>query len=155
PGNGHANFRRDLEKLLAGSEDLFRNGARTRAIFACSEHDLWEEIDSGLALDESALYVGQRFHLAPLARVAIADRRVLILLIDREANRFLVFQNGALKEIHVPLADDDLEWDVRSTGAKGNSRFERAKEEDVLRHFRVIGDKLEEMLLGDAFDGLV
>src|SRR5947209_4834543 len=69
-GNGRPSAN-DLARVAALSERLMLEHTRARAIFACEELGVWEEVEIPAQHGRTELIVNRRFHLRPLA-MAIA-----------------------------------------------------------------------------------
>jgi peptide subunit release factor 1 (eRF1) len=153
---GDGGARADLERIQELAEGLHGNHARAKAIFACSAKGIWREFDLPARLRRTQLIVNSRFHLAPLAVFLDSnERRCCIALIDRERARMLDFAHGQISERAAIL--DEVPRRVRSDGYGGYEagRRERHVDNEAMRHFKGILERLQAQALAGSFDLLV
>jgi peptide chain release factor subunit 1 len=95
--------RADLDRIVRLSQDLRGNGmrgngARAKAVFACSARGFWREYDLPAQLSGTQLLVNRHFHLKPLAQLLGAFSSLGIVLIDRHRARLFDLRLGELSE---------------------------------------------------------
>ncbi len=95
--------RADLDRIVRLSQDLRGsglrgNGARAKAVFACSAQGFWREYDLPAQLSSTQLLVNRHFHLKPLAQLLGALPTLGIVLIDRHRARLFDLRLGELTE---------------------------------------------------------
>ncbi|MGA2374474.1 MAG: hypothetical protein ABSF72_03075 [Candidatus Sulfotelmatobacter sp.] len=95
--------RADLDRIVRLSQDLRGsglrgNGARAKAVFACSAQGFWREYDLPAQLSITQLLVNRHFHLKPLAQLLGAFPSLGIVLIDRHRARLFDLRLGELTE---------------------------------------------------------
>lgn len=140
-----AHARADLERILGLADQIHNNHSRAKAIFACAEHGVWKEFDLPPTVGQTTVHVNNRFHLAPLASAVVNVPRATIALIDRENARILDLE---LDQITVRDAfHDDLPRRGRGDGFRGYDagRLERHVDNEAMRHFKKIGDRLKDL----------
>jgi peptide subunit release factor 1 (eRF1) len=145
----------DLDRILRLAESLHGNQARAKAVFACSERDLWAEFDLPASQEQTRLYVNRRFHLKPLASLFSEYPRTWIALVDRQHARFSeiyfdqVQQRG---EIQNPAPRHG-----RSDGFAGYDagHTQRHSDDEARRHYRQVSDALKNAVERKQFEALV
>ena len=151
--NDHG-LRADLERIAAVGSQLRGNGAHSKAIFACSENDFWREFDLPAHLPETRLEVNSHFHLKPLVELLSKSPRTCVAVIDRE--HALIFESmlGDLSESEKIV--NPLPRRVRSDGFKGYDagHNERHVENEAMRHFKEVADRLLARFEAGHFDYL-
>ncbi|HEV3227112.1 MAG TPA: hypothetical protein VGZ52_09760, partial [Acidimicrobiales bacterium] len=122
--------RRDLHRI----EELVRGGfdrSRTRglAIFACSEHDLWEVIPLPVPV-HNRVVINHMPAVSQLEAVLEESAALGVLLADKQRARMFVFELGDLVEHSEHF--DELPRDYDSRGEK--ERGDVAPHVDALQH---------------------
>ena len=87
-------FEKDVERIERYLAEEVRPSANGIAIFACSATDLFEPLQLDAPIERNRLTVGDRPHLAPLARVVDRHPRHAVLLSDTNAAHIYVFGRG-------------------------------------------------------------
>ncbi|HLJ87307.1 MAG TPA: hypothetical protein VKZ53_10830 [Candidatus Angelobacter sp.] len=149
-------LRADLERVLEAAGQLRGNHSRGKAIFACGEKGIWREMDIPPQLDRSSLVVSSRFHLKPLVAAYSDSLRTCIALIDRERARIFTLMEGEL----IPKPDlylGSLPNLGRSDGFAGydGGHRERHVENEVMHHFKQLGESLRMLFHLDRFEALL
>ena len=147
-------LRSDLERIAAVGNQLRGNGAHSKAIFACSENNFWREFNLPAQLPETRLEVNSHFHLKPLVELLSKSPRTCVAVIDRE--HALIFESslGELSESEKIV--NPLPRRVRSDGFKGYDagHNERHVENEAMRHFKEVADRLLARFEAGHFDYL-
>jgi hypothetical protein len=152
--NGAARLKQDLEKVQQRAEGL-RESPVAKAIFACSERGIWEEYDVEDLTGDTNVFIGRHFHLKPLVSTVNRAESVCIVLVDREVNRLLKYQNGKVIEDRFPEQDREPR-DVRAgVGTGANTKDERRVGHEVMQHFKTLANHLLYLYERDEFDSLV
>ena len=128
--NGHLSVRRDLgriEQYVKGGLD--RSRTRGLAIFACSEHDLWQVIPLPVRV-QNQVVINHMPAVSQLEAVVEESAALGVLLADRQRARMFVFELGDLVE-HSELMDE-LPRDYDSRGEK--ERGDVVHHRDALKH---------------------
>jgi peptide subunit release factor 1 (eRF1) len=154
-GNHHA-LREDLKKILGIAEHLHGNHSRGKAVFACSEHGIWRELDVPPRLGKSLLTVNSRFHLKPLVAANSGCPRTCVALVNREKARLFELYEDGIKQLP-DLYFGDLPHIGRSDGFGGYDagHRERHLENEVMHHFKQFADSLQALLNRDRFETLL
>lgn len=151
--NDHG-LRADLDRIAAVGNQLRGNGAHSKAIFACSENNFWREFNLPAQLPETRLEVNSHFHLKPLVELLSRSPRTCVAVIDRE--HALIFESmlGELSESE--KITKPLPRRVRSDGFKGYDagHNERHVENEAMRHFKEVADRLLARFEAGHFDYL-
>jgi peptide subunit release factor 1 (eRF1) len=157
-GNTKARYesaRADLERIVQLSRDLSGNGARAKAVFACSAQGYWREYDLPAQLSATQLSVNRHFHLKPLAQLLGAFPRLGIVLVDRHRARLFDLRLGELSErmdFFHPLTRRG-----RGDGFGGYDagHAERRVADDALHHFKFIAEFIKDALEKNMFENWI
>src|SRR5688572_4627410 len=84
----------DLERISAFLQSEVQPSANGVAVFACSAGELFETVQLTAPIGEHSLYIGDRPHLYPLARVESLYPRYAAVIADTNTARILVFATG-------------------------------------------------------------
>ena len=152
----HLALREDLTKILQIAEGLHGNHSRGKAIFACSEHGIWRELDVPARLGRSQIIVNSRFHLRPLVQAESELPSICIALVDRKKARIFELRDDTITQ------KPDLEFDEslrkpRSDGFAGYEagRRERHIENQVMQNFKQFAESLQLLHHRDKFEALL
>jgi peptide subunit release factor 1 (eRF1) len=148
-------LRQDLGRILAMAEVLRHARPRAKAVFACAAQGFWREFDLPARLPGSGVFVGERFHLKPLAAVLDALPRTCIALVDRERARLFELQGDVLSEQESFASE--LPRRGRSDGFAGYDagHAERHVEQEAQRHLKATAERLQERLAAGGFERLI
>jgi peptide subunit release factor 1 (eRF1) len=155
PNGPHRAATIDLERILRLAENLHGNQSRSKAVFACSGCNIWEEFDVPACAASTRLFVNRRFHLKELAPVFSDYPRLWISLVDRQRARILELQFEQLRE-HAQLANS-LPRHGRSDGFGGYDagHAQRHEEDEFRRHYRTVAEFLKSGAEKKQFEALV
>ncbi|MCU1311995.1 MAG: hypothetical protein JWO20_3120 [Candidatus Angelobacter sp.] len=157
-GNSDGNrvrLRSDLQRILEIAEHLHGNHSRAKAIFSCSEKDLWREFDIPEIAGNTQLHVNSRFHLKPIADAVLAAKRCSVALVDRERARILdLFMDEVTEREQIA---DEIGRNVRSDGFNGYEagHVERHVGNGVMRHVKRVTERLLEIRTEGQMDSLI
>ncbi len=99
-GNGNDECAKaDLDKILALAQGLLPDCPRAKAVFAYGKANFWCEFDLPPDLPQSQLFVGQRFHLKPLASIFGSQSKLCVVLLDRRKARLFALRADELVEL--------------------------------------------------------
>jgi len=138
---------KDLARILGMEQEFRRSPSRFKAIFACSDRQIWQEIDLPACGDISRLEIAQRFQIVPLLRAMGACIPYCIAIIEHGKARIFIARGTEVHEMQQPpsedlavaAADSRVGW---SHHIEGNVR-ERAK-----AYFKSLARDLHEILQG-------
>jgi peptide subunit release factor 1 (eRF1) len=151
--NGHVSVRRDLhriEELVKGGLD--RSRTRGLAIFACSEHDLWEVIALPVPV-QNRVVINHMPAVAQLEAVLEESKALGVLLADKQRARMFVFELGDLVEHSELFEELPRDYDTRGHSDQGDVAHHR----DALKHqhLRHAADVALAVLQKNDFENLV
>jgi peptide chain release factor subunit 1 len=152
----HQALREDLKKILGIAEHLHGNHSRGKAIFACSEHGIWRELDVPPRLGQSLLTVNSRFHLKPLVAANSGCPRTCVALVNREKGRLFELYEDGIKQLP-DLHFGELPHIGKSDGFGGYDagHRERHLENEIMHHFKQFADSLQLLFNRDRFEALL
>lgn len=154
-GNHHA-LRDDLKKILGIAESLHGNHSRGKAIFACSEAGIWQELDLPPRLGCSLLTVNSRFHLKPLVAANSGIPRACVALVNRQRGRIFDLHDGEIQQLP-DLEFGELPHVGKSDGFGGydGGHRERHVENEVMHHFKRLAESLQLLLSRTGIEALL
>ena len=147
-----ASLEQDLERIaefLAAGVEPSANGV---AIFACQPSGLFETVQFEAPLEEHWLYVGNRPHLYPLARVAARYPRYAAVMAGTNHTRILVVAEGAVEK---GTNIDGVKTRRTKEGGMSQARYQRHIENYHLHHVKDVVDALEKIVRKDGLDRIV
>jgi peptide subunit release factor 1 (eRF1) len=142
-------FDLDFVRIVGYLEDELRPSAQGIAIFACSgANDFFEVGQFKAAFEHHRLYVSDRPHLYPLARLIDQYRRYAVVLADTNSAHIFVFASGKTierKELH----------NVKTIGDMTQSKYQRHLENYHLHHVKEVIETLERTVHDEAIDQII
>jgi peptide subunit release factor 1 (eRF1) len=153
--NKYESARADLDRVVRLSQELRGNGARARAVFACSARGFLREYDLPAQLSGTQLTVNRHFHLKPLAQLLGAFPSLGIVLLDRHRARLFDLRLGELTEredFFHPLTRRG-----RSDGFAGYDagHAERHVADEARQHFKAVAQAVKDHLEKGIFDNWI
>lgn len=144
--------RADLDRMMRLSQEWLGNGARAKAVFACSARELWREYDLPARLTGTHFFINRHFHLKPLARLLGAFPSLGVVLVDRHRARLFDLRLGELTEregFFHPLSRRG-----RSDGFAGYDagHAERRVADEARQHFKTVAEFLKDALEKGLFE---
>jgi len=145
----------DLHKILRIAESLHGNEGMGKVVFACSDRNIWRELDIPPVSLATRLFVNRRFHLKPLAVLFSEYPKLWVAVADRQSARVLELEFGEIRERM--SIDNPMPRHGRSDGFGGydGGHAQRHKEDEVRRHFRELAEFLKEGAQRKSFEALV
>lgn len=143
---------RDLDKISAYLESELDPAANGVAIFACSAGELFEAVQLSAPIDEHWLYIGDRPHLYPLARVESLYPRYAALLADTNSARILVFATG---EVVSEQEVNGVKTRRTSKGGWSQARYQRHVENFHVQHAKEVVDELDRIVQREGIDQIL
>lgn len=143
---------RDSERIEKFLETEVEPSANGLAVFACSAAELFETVQLTAAIDQHWLYIGDRPHLYPLARVESLYPRYAALLAETSSARILVFATGEI------VADEEVrgvKTKRMSQGGWSQARFQRHAENFHVQHAKEVVDALERIVARENIDAII
>src|SRR5437588_6196282 len=142
-------FDEDFVRIERFLEDEFRPSTQGLAIFACAgANDFFEAGQFEAPFERHQLFVSDRPHLYPLARLIDQYRRYAVVLADTNSAHIFVFASGKIverKELH----------NVKTIGDMTQSKYQRHLENYHLHHAREVIENLERTVHDEAIDQVI
>ena len=152
-GNGNEECAKaDLNKVLALARELPSDRPRAKAVFAYGKANFWREFDLPPDLQQSQLFVSQRFHLKPLAALFGAQSKLCVVLLDRQKARLFALRLDELVEL------DSLFHRVpRGERTPGNddAHLERKIADDAMHHYKQVAARLKDQAEAGVWERLI
>ena len=143
---------RDLDRISTYLESELDAAANGVAIFACSAGELFEAVQLTAPIDEHWLYIGDRPHLYPLARVESLYPRYAALLADTNSARILVFATG---EVVSEQEVNGVKTRRTSKGGWSQARYQRHVENFHVQHAKEVVDELDRIVQREGIDQIL
>jgi len=134
---------RDLEKIGRYLETELRPSSNSVAIFACSAGELFDAIQLAAPIEQHSLYIGDRPHLYPLARLESQYPRYAALITDSNSARIMVF---ALGQLVAEREVKNVKTRDTSQGGWSQARYQRHIANIHLHHLKEVIDTLERVV---------
>jgi peptide subunit release factor 1 (eRF1) len=138
-----ASLERDLDRISRFLAADLQPSSNAVAIFACSACDLFETRQLGASFDRHSLYIGDRPHLYPLARMESQRPRYAALLVDSNTARILVFATG---ELVTSREINGVKTRRTSEGGMSQARLQRHVSNFHLRHAKEVVEALDRIV---------
>src|SRR6266550_3352021 len=142
-------FDLDVVRIVGYLEDELRPSVQGIAIFACSgANDFFEVGQFSTPFQHHRLFVSDRPHLYPLARLIDQYRRYAVVLADTNSAHIFVFASGKTverKELH----------NVKTIGDMTQSKYQRHLENYHLQHVKEVIETLERTVRDEAIDQVI
>jgi peptide chain release factor subunit 1 len=129
-----------IERWLASELQPSANGA---AIFACSAAGLFETAQLTAPIDANLLFIADRPHLYPLARLDARYPRYAALLCDTNHARIFVFASGAVERVDEVTGEKTRRHDM---GGWSQARFQRRIDNIHKAHVQEAVDALDRIV---------
>src|SRR5690349_9158189 len=146
-------FDRDAERIMAYVENGLEPALNGVAIFACSAANDYFEVGTFEApFTRNRLFVSDRPHVYPLARVIDEHRRYAVVLADTNRARIFVFATGrAVEEESV----ENVKTKRTSVGGWSQARYQRHEENYHLHHIKEVIDVLERVVSEEGIEHII
>jgi len=146
-------FERDTERVTTYLSDVLRPSSNTVALFACAgADDFFEHLQLDAPMEDHRLYVGDRPHLYPLARLTDQHPPYAALIADTNAARLFVFGRGAT------IRTDQVEGTKvsrNSVGGWSQARYQRRTDNSHQLHAKELVEALERVVREDGVEQIV
>jgi peptide subunit release factor 1 (eRF1) len=119
---GRQSLRHDLDRIQKWLDTELRPSANGAAIFACSGAGLFEAVQVAAPIDRHMLFVSDRPHLYPLARLDARYPRYAALVSDTNRARVFVFATGSTERVDEVTGQKTKNHDM---GGWSQARFQR------------------------------
>ena len=131
---------KDLERIGAYVENEVQASANAVAIFACSAGELFDAIQLDAALEGNAMFIGDRPHLYPLARLVSQYPRYAAVVADTHTARILVVAHGGVERTE---SVEGVKTRRTSQGGWSQARYQRHVSNYHLQHVKEVIDALD------------
>src|SRR5437764_1303381 len=134
-------------------ENDFRSSTQGLAIFACAgAQDVFQAGQFEVPFERHQLFVYERPHLYPLARLIDQYRRYAVVLADTNRAKIMVFAAGqALNRKEV----ENVKTKRTQVGGWSQSRYQRHMENYHLHHAKEVMDLLEQTVRDEAINSVI
>jgi len=144
--------RDDMDHIVRMAGELRTNGTHGRAVFACSNKNIWRDYELPASLGSTQIHVDRQFHLRPIAQLLGASPLLGVVLVDSHRARIFDLRLNELTE------RDDLFHPVprrgRSDGYGGydGGHAQRRVEDEVRQHFKNVAETLKDLIEKGVFE---
>lgn len=140
----------DLVRINRYLEQKIQSPTQGIAIFACSgANDFFEAFQLEAPIDNNRLFVYDRPHLYPLARLLDQYPRYAVVLADTNAAKIFVFALGkAIKRSDL----QNVKTKRTQVGGWSQMRYQRHNENYHLRHAKEVIDNLERLVRDERIE---
>ena len=146
-------FEKDAARIINYLETGIPTTAQGLAIFACSTaNDYFEAGEFEAPFEKNRLFVSDRPHVYPLARVVDQYRRFAVLLADTNRARIFVFAVGRTVEEH---SVENVKTKRTSVGGWSQARYQRHEENYHLHHVKEVVDMLERVVREEDIEHVI
>ncbi|HYT67345.1 MAG TPA: Vms1/Ankzf1 family peptidyl-tRNA hydrolase [Vicinamibacterales bacterium] len=143
---------RDAERIASYLQNDMRPSANGVAIFACDAAGFFEAVQLDAPVDDHWLYVGDRPHLYPLARLASQFPRYAVVLADTNRTRILVVAHGGVAH-ETPV--QGVKTRRATQGGWAQARYQRHVENYHLHHIKDVVERLEKIVMREGIQQIV
>jgi peptide chain release factor subunit 1 len=147
------NFEKDSARIINYLETGIPTTAQGLAIFACSAaNDYFEVGEFDAPFERNRLFVSDRPHVYPLARLIDKYRRFAVLLADTNRARIFVFATGRTVEEQTV---ENVKTKRTSVGGWSQARYQRHEENYHLRHVKEVVQMLERVVSDEDVEQVI
>jgi stalled ribosome rescue protein Dom34 len=145
-------FEKDSARIFNYLENGVPTTAQGLAIFACSANDYFEAGEFDAPFERNRLFVSDRPHVYPLARIVDQYRRYAVVLADTNRARIFVFATGrAVDEKSV----ENVKTKRTSVGGWSQARYQRHEENYHLHHAKEVVQLLERTMSEENIEHII
>lgn len=146
-------FEEDFVRIVRYLESEVPPPVQGLAIFACSADNDWFEVGLFDApFERNRLFVSDRPHLYPLARLIDQYRRYAVVLADTNRAQIFVFAGGRAVE-HEELKN--VKTKHTKVGGWSQARYQRHEQNYHLQHAKEVVDVLEKIVRDDNIEHVI
>jgi peptide subunit release factor 1 (eRF1) len=145
-------FEKDSTRISNYLENGIPTTAQGLAIFACSAADYFEVGEFEAPFERNRLFVSDRPHVYPLARIVDQYRRFAVLLADTNRARIFVFAVGRTVE---ERSVENVKTKRTSVGGWSQARYQRHEENYHLQHVKEVVDMLERTVRDENVENVI
>jgi peptide subunit release factor 1 (eRF1) len=146
-------FDQDAERITAYLENGIEPPLNGVAIFACSAANNYFNVGTFEApFSRNRLFISDRPHVYPLARVIDEYRRYAVVLADTNRARIFVFATGRTVEEE---SVENVKTKRTSVGGWSQARYQRHEENYHLKHIKEVIDVLERVVTEEGIEHII
>jgi len=146
-------FEEDFVRITRYLEGQVPASVQGLAIFACSLANDWFEVGQFEApFERNRLFVSDRPHLYPLARLIDQYRRYVVVLADTNRAQIFVFAAGRAVEHE---AVENVKTKHTKVGGWSQGRYQRHERNYHLQHAKEVVDTLERIVRDEAIENII
>jgi stalled ribosome rescue protein Dom34 len=146
-------FEEDFVRIVRYLEGEVPESVRGLAIFACSAADDWFEVGLFDApFERNRLFISDRPHFYPLARLIDQYRRYAVVLADTNRAQIFVFAAGRAvdrKEL------ENVKTKHAKVGGWSQARYQRHEKNYHLHHAKEVVEMLEKIVLDEGIEHII
>ncbi|HXQ74333.1 MAG TPA: Vms1/Ankzf1 family peptidyl-tRNA hydrolase, partial [Pyrinomonadaceae bacterium] len=147
------NFEKDSARIINYLENGVPTTAQGLAIFACSAaNDYFEAGEFDAPFERNRLFVSERPHVYPLARLIDRYRRFAVVLADTNRARIFVFATGKTVEEQTV---QNVKTKHTSVGGWSQARYQRHEENYHLHHVKEVVQVLERVVSEEDVENVI
>jgi peptide chain release factor subunit 1 len=140
---------RDLERIARYLENDLNPAANGLAVFACAAGELFEVIETNAPIEQHWLYISDRPHLYPLARLESQHPRFAAVVADTNAARIVVFATG---EVVTQEEVKGVKTRSTSEGGWSQARYQRHISNFHLQHAKEVVEALDRIVQQEGIE---
>jgi peptide chain release factor subunit 1 len=146
-------FEEDFVRIVRYLEDGVRKDAQGIAIFSCSgARDYFEVGQFAVPFERNRVFVYDRPHVYPLARLSDAYRRYAVVLADTNRAQIFVFASGRAVE---QQGIENVKTKHTRVGGWSQSRYQRHEENYHLHHAKEVVDVLARTVREEGIENII
>lgn len=146
-------FEEDFVRIVRYLESEVPTSVQGLAIFACSAWSDWFEVGQfEVPFERNRLFVSDRPHLYPLARLIDQYRRYAVVLADTNRAQIFVFAAGRAVE-HEEL--ENVKTKHTQVGGWSQARYQRHEQNYHLQHAKEVVDTLEKIVREENIEHII
>jgi peptide subunit release factor 1 (eRF1) len=146
-------FDEDFVRIMRYLEDEVPETVQGLAIFACSAAEDWFEVGLFDApFERNRLFISDRPHFYPLARMIDQYRRYAVVLADTNRAQIFVFAAGRAVE-HEEV--ENVKTKHAKVGGWSQARYQRHEKNYHLQHAKEVVEMLEKIVVDEGIEHIV
>ena len=146
-------FEEDFVRIMRYLEQEISKSVQGVAIFACSAEKDWFEVGEFEApFERNRLFVSDRPHVYPLARLIDQYRRYAVVLADTNRAQIFVFAAGRAVERQDV---QNVKTKHTKVGGWSQARYQRHEQNYHLQHAKEVVEMLEKIVRDEDIEGVI
>lgn len=146
-------FEEDFVRIMRYLEHEISDSVQGVAVFACSAEKDWFEVgDFEAPFERNRLFISDRPHVYPLARLIDQYRRYTVVLADTNRAQIFVFAaNRAVERQDV----QNVKTKHAKVGGWSQARYQRHEQNYHLQHAKEVVEMLERIVRDENIEGVI